>query len=374
MIRPLWIEVDLKILRQNLRTIRAHLGRGIKIVATIKQSAYGHGLIPLARELALEGVDFFGVGSIEEAITLREDGFSGSVIILSAVLNSFADFFVKYNVIPTLVDIDFAKKLNIAAAKKDKIIRVHIKIDTGMGRLGIYYKEAYAFIKKVNKLKNLFLEGIYTHFPVADTDSEFTNYQIGVFNQFIQQLRSEKISFKFHHCANSIGITNYPNAHFNMVRPGLILYGIKPSHNIKLDLEPILCLKSKVIFVKKIQKGMSVSYGRTYIADKPRNIATVAVGYADGYPWNLSNRAKVIIADTFFEVVGRVCMDHIMVDLKDREDIKPGEEVILIGSAKNNKISVESIADIAGTIPYEIVSRLSLKIPRIYKHGKKENT
>jgi alanine racemase len=141
-----------------------------------------------------------------------------------------------------------------------------------------------------------------------------------------------------------------------------------------LDLEPILCLKSKVIFVKKIQKGMSVSYGRTYIADKPRNIATVAVGYADGYPWNLSNRAKVIIADTFFEVVGRVCMDHIMVDLKDREDIKPGEEVILIGSAKNKKISVESIADIAGTIPYEIVSRLSLKIPRIYKHGKKENT
>jgi len=368
MTRPLWIEVDLGALRDNLKVIQGYLGPRVKIVATIKQSAYGHGLLPVARELARRGVDFFGLGSIEEAISLREDGYDGSLLILTAVLDEFINYFIRYNITPTIVDLGFARKLNKAAQAANKVVPIHAKIDTGMGRLGIYHNQAHGFIKKLSTFKNLFLEGIYTHFSVADSDKKFTNHQIGIFNSFIKQLAEEKISFKYCHCANSIGILKYPNAHFNMVRPGLILYGIKPAKDINLKVKPILSLKSKVIFVKKINKGASVSYGRNYIAKGKRNIVTVAVGYADGYPWVLSGKSKVIIKGSLFNLAGRVCMDHIMVDLGLREDIKTGTEVTLIGKSKGKKISAESLAETASTISYEIVSRLSLQIPRIYKN------
>lgn len=371
MTRPLWIEVDLRALRDNLKVVKRYLGPKVKIVATIKQSAYGHGLLPVARELGRQGVDFFGLGSIEEAIALREDSFDGALLILSAVLDEFVSHFIRYSITPTVVDLGFARKLDKAAGGANKIVPIHVKIDTGMGRLGIHYNGARAFIKKLSTFKNLSLEGIYTHFPVADSDKKFTNCQIGVFNSFIEQLAREKITFKYCHCANSIGMLKYPNAHFNMVRPGLILYGIKPARGLNLNAKPLLSLKSKVIFVKKINKGMSVSYGRNYIAKGRRNIATVAVGYADGYPWALSGKSKVIIKDSLFNVAGRVCMDHIMVDLGSRDDIKTGSEVTLIGKSKGKKISAESLAETAGTIPYEIVSRLSLQIPRIYKNPSK---
>lgn len=371
MTRPLWIEVDLRALRDNLGVVRRYLGPGVRIVATIKQSAYGHGLLPVARELGRQGVGFFGLGSIEEAIALREDGYDGSLLILSAVLDEFASHFIRYNITPTVVDLGFARKLNKEAEGAGKIVPIHVKIDTGMGRLGIHYNGADTFIKKLGNFKNLSLEGIYTHFPVADTDSKFTNHQIGVFNSFIKQLAKEKIFFKYCHCANSIGIIKYPNAHFNMVRPGLMLYGIKPAKGLSLNVKPVLSLKSKVIFVKKINKGMSVSYGRNYIAKGGRNIATVAIGYADGYPWALSGKSKVIIKDNLFNVAGRVCMDHIMVDLGKRGDIKTGTEVTLLGEGKAKKLSAESLAKIASTIPYEIISRLSLQIPRIYKNPSK---
>jgi len=370
MIRPLWIELDLGALSKNLKHIRNHVGDGVELLATIKQSAYGHGLIPIARELAEQGVTFFGVGSIEEAITLREDGFKGSILVLSAVLDKFVTYFVQNDITPAVVDMEFAKKLSQEAKKASKIMPIHIKVDTGMGRLGPHYKQAGNFIRRVNNLTNLYLEGIYTHFPVADNDPEFTNKQINAFSGLIKELKKEKIIFKYRHCANSIGLINYPDAHFNMVRPGIVLYGIKPSDDISLDVTPVLSLKSRIIFIKKIDKGMSVSYGRCFIADKARNIATVSVGYADGYPWSLSGVSKVIIGNKLFDIAGRVCMDHIMVDLKDNKDIKVKEEVILIGRRGKTRISVEELAKLAKTIPYEIVSRLSYKIPRFYKGGK----
>lgn len=370
MIRPLWTEINLKALRDNYRAIRLYVSGKADIIAVVKQSAYGHGLIPVSRELRRQGVDFFGVASIEEAVSLREDGFKGNIIVLTSILEEFVSYFLEYDLIPTVVDLGFAKKLNKEAGLKDKKVPVHIKIDTGMGRLGPGYKQAHLFIKELTKFKNLGLEGIYTHFPVADTDTIFTNFQIEAFNRFVFSLNKENIVFKYCHCANSMGIVNYPNAHFNMVRPGLILYGIKPSLNCDLVLGPVLTLKSKVVFVKKSEQGSSVGYGRTFFVDKESRIATIAVGYADGYPWALSNRAKVIINDKLFNVVGRVCMDHIMVDLKDDYDIKQGQEVILIGKSKNHQITAEDLAQEARTIPYEIVSRLSSRIPRIYTHSK----
>ena len=357
------------LLRKNLKVLQKHLKQKARVIATVKQSAYGHGLIPVARELGACGIDCFGVASLEEAIVLREDDFRADIIVLSAVLENYVNYFIQHDIIPTVVDIEFAKRLNNEASRVNKIVPVHVKIDTGMGRLGIYYKQAQSFIKQLSKLSNLSLEGIYTHFPAADSDYEFTSNQIDAFNDFILQLKKENITFKYQHCANSIGIVNYPKAHFNMVRPGLILYGIKPADNIDMDVEPILSLKSRVIFIKKIEKGMSVGYARSYVSDSPRYIGTVALGYADGYPWHLSNKAKVIIDDDFFDIAGRVCMDHIMVDLGDLKELAAGKEVILIGKSKSKKISVEDLADKAKTIPYEIVSRLSPNIPRIYKNS-----
>ena len=368
MVRPLWVEVDLKALRSNFKTIKKLVGPKTKVIATIKQSAYGHGMIPVVKTLVSCGVDFFGVGSIEEAIQLRKNKIKKPILVLSAVFDKLVDYFIRYNIRPTVVDISFAKELNRQASKKKKIVPIHVKVDTGMGRLGLYYSDAFDFVSQLSRFKNLSLEGIYTHFPAADNDPKFTNSQIKVFNKFIAQLKEKGIIFKFHHCANSIAIISYPNSHFDMVRPGLILYGIRPSARLKVNVKPVLSLKSRIIFLKKIKKGRGVSYGRTYIAKKPTRIATIAAGYADGYPWRLSNRAKVIIKNSLFPVVGRVCMDHIMVDIGNRSDIKVGDEVVLIGQKKNVKVSAENLALWADTIGYEIVSGLSSHIPRVYKH------
>ncbi|MCM8831621.1 MAG: alanine racemase [Candidatus Omnitrophica bacterium] len=368
MFRPLWIEVDLKALRDNFFYIKKLLSPRTKIIATVKQSAYGHGLIEVAQELAHIGVDFFGVGSLEEAIALRQAGIKKPILVLSAVFAKFANYFVEYKLHPTVVNLDFAKALNNASRKAKKYTPIHVKIDTGMGRLGFYYEDAYKLIKELAKLSNLILEGIFTHFPATE-DRDFTQYQIKIFFDFIKNLEKEKIYFKYKHCANSMGILLYPQAHFNMVRPGLVLYGILPDKNININIKPTLSLKSRIIFVKEVKKGMSISYSRTFITKARTKIATVAIGYADGYPWALSNNAKVIIADSYFNVVGRVCMDHIMVDVKKRGDIAVGDEVILIGSKGRLKITAQDLAEWAKTIPYEILTRLSLKIPRIYKNS-----
>ena len=366
MYRPLWIEVDLAALRNNFKVIKSAVGRNVKVMATLKQEAYGHGLLPLARELSPLGVDFFGLGDLDEAITLRKARINKPILILSAVMDKYVSDFIKYRITPTVVDLRFAKELNREAKRQGKIVPVHIKIDTGMGRLGFWHKEAVSFIKKVARFENLYLEGLYTHFPAADSDRKFTRNQIRIFNDLISRVETEGIKFKYLHCANSIAILGYKETHFNLVRPGLILYGIKPIPSDK-KIKPILSLKSKVIFIKRVAKGRSISYGRMFIAPCATTIATVAVGYADGYLRSLSNKAKVIINNKLFKVAGRVCMDHIMVDLKNDSAVKRGDSVTLIGSSQNHRISANDLAEWAGTISYEIITGLSLKTPRIYK-------
>ena len=371
-IRPLWIEIDFKALVHNYRAIRRFVGNEVKIIATVKQSAYGHGLVQVAKRLSHEGVDYFGVGSIEEACILRQAGIKEKILVLTAVLDKFAHEFVENSVTATVVSLSFAKRLDYAARKAGKIVPVHVKIDTGMGRLGVYYKQALQFIKSLAKLKNIKLEAIFTHFPSADCDREYTLEQTKKFNTFIKELEAEGINFQYHHCANSAGTMYYPKAHFNMVRPGLILYGMKPNPKVPFSIKPVLALKSRVVFSKHLPTGVSVSYGRTHFTKNPTNIVTVAAGYADGYPWALSkaqgdkNPPKVIIGNKFYKVVGRVCMDHTMVDTGN-DHIKPGAEVILIGQKGKLEITAQDVADWARTIPYEITSRLSLKTPRIYK-------
>lgn len=372
-IRPLWIEIDFKALAHNYRAVRRFVGKKVKIIATVKQSAYGHGLVQTAKRLSREGVDYFGVGSVEEAGLLRAAGLKEKILVLTAVLDKFAAEFIKNDITATVVDIAFARKLDAAAEKAGVIVPVHIKVDTGMGRLGVYYKHAREFIRGVKSFKHLKAEGLFTHFPAADTDRKYTLKQIEKFRLFIAALKKEGISFDYYHCANSAGTMYYKQAHFNMVRPGLILYGMRPAVRTPFTIKPVLALKSRVVFSKYLPAGTSVSYGRAHFTRKPVNMVTVAAGYADGYPWALSKAQgdkrppRVIIRDKYYKVVGRICMDHIMVDTgKDR--IRPGAEVVLIGQKGKLKISAQDVADWARTIPYEITSRMSLKTPRIYKN------
>ncbi|MDD4294574.1 MAG: alanine racemase [Candidatus Omnitrophica bacterium] len=370
MIRPAWVEINLDALKHNFNAIREFAGSTVKIIATIKQSAYGHGVIPIARQLSLMGVNYFGVGSVEEAIFLRDAGFSEPILVLSSVSSEFADKFVDYSITPTVVNLHFAKSLNSIAKERNKRCPVHVHIDTGMGRLGYYYKDAAVLVKELAELDNLYLEGIYTHFPSADVDSNFTIEQINKFNSFTSHMESLGITFLYKHSANSMGVLNYPQACINMIRPGLILYGISPVDSIPIEVAPVMALKSRVIFIKKVDKGMSVGYGRTYIAKRSVYIATVEIGYADGYPWSLSGKGIVSIKGRNYPVVGRVCMDHIMVELENGNDVKEGDEVLLFGRSGDDFIPVEKIARLANTIPYEIVSRLSLKLPRVYLPNK----
>ena len=367
MYRPLWIEIDLKALRDNFRAIKRRIGNKTGIIATVKQNAYGHGLLQVARELSRMKTDFFGLESIEEAVILRRQNFNEPILILTAILPRFASAFIQYRLTPTIVDINFARALNREAKNKGVIMPGHVKVDTGMGRLGLNCREVFDFVLDLKKLRNIRLEGIYTHFPAADADKAFTKQQIALFAALVEAFKKENIHFKYIHCANSAAIVNFPESYLNLVRPGLILYGIKPAPRAKLAVVPVLSLKTRVIFVKDIAEGATVSYGRTYAAKKKTRIATLAVGYADGYQRILSNRAKVIIKDGLFPVAGRVCMDHTMVDLGGRKDIKAGEEVVLLGKKGKREISAGDLADWAGTIPYEITTCLSSRIPRIYK-------
>lgn len=366
MTRPAWVEVNLDSISANFKKIKDFVGESVKIVAVLKQFAYGHGLEPVARKLFEAGADFFGVGSLDEAIALRDDGYQGRILLLSLVPEDLASYFIRYDITPTVVGQSFAFKLNDLARAQGKVIPVHIKVDTGMGRLGFYPSQASLLIEKLVGLKFIFPEGIYTHLPSADADFNFTVNQLRVFEHLIDQLKEKNIDFRYYHCANSLGVLHYPNSYFNMVRPGLILYGIKPSQDIKIKLDPVLSFKSRIIFIKEVPQGKTVGYGSDFIAASKRKIATVAIGYADGYLWSLSNRAKVLIKGDFFDIAGRVCMDHIMVDLGEREDIQVGDTVTLIGQDQDNEIRVEDLAAWAKTIPYEIVTCIGRNLPRHY--------
>jgi len=354
-------------LRHNYRLLKRLAGKA-GIVAAVKQNAYGHGLLAVAREFSKAGVSFFALESIEEALLLRGEGFKERILILSALFPRHVAAFVEYGLTPVVVDFNFAYALNREAVRRKVKVPVHVKVDTGMGRLGVPLKTAKDFIYTLAGLDNLALEGICTHFPAADTDRSFTVAQIKAFNALTDELAGQGLRFRFRHCANSAGLIGYPGARFDLVRPGLALYGIKPLPSSKVDLRPALSLKTKVIFVKDILKGDSVSYGRTWVASRNTRIATLAVGYGDGYPRALSSKARVVIKDAYFSVAGRVCMDHTMVDIGNRRDIKAGDEVLLVGARGGLCVSAQELADLAGTIPYEITTCLSNRIPRIYRN------
>lgn len=363
--RPTWAEINLKNLDYNFGQIKRFLLPKVKVMACVKADAYGHGLIPVSKKLSSLGVDYLGVASIDEGIALRKEKIEVPVLILGAILKKDIAPLVKYNLCTTVCTQELALALNNLAKLKAKAINIHLKIDTGMGRLGILYKDALPFIRKVSSFKFLRIEGIFTHLACADTDRALTLRQIHLFGKLVSGLKREGISIPLAHAANSMGVIAYKESHFNMVRPGLAIYGLYPKGHLKIKLKPVLSLKSRIVFLKRVPPGFGISYGHEYITKKNTTILTLPIGYGDGYPRNLTNLAAVLIRGRRFKISGRICMDQIMVDVGD-SPVEIGEEVVLIGRQGKSQVSTEELARLSNTIPYEIVCGLGSRIPRVY--------
>ncbi len=383
--RPTWAEVNLDNLAYNFNQIKKLLSPHIKVMVTVKADGYGHGLIPVTRKLVSCGADYFGVASIDEGIKLRQARINLPILVLGMILKDDIEVLFRYNLIPTVCTKDLANALNSKAKFLGKTINVHIKVDTGMGRLGVLHYDALKLVREAYRLKFINIEGIFTHFAFADLDKRFTPletikkhgrskvsltgftlYQIDLFTRLIERLDKEGIHIPLLHAANSIAVINFKNSHFNMVRPGLVIYGLSPLENLPIKLKPVLSLKTKIVYYKRVPKGYGISYGRDYITKSNTTVVNLPIGYGDGYPRNLSNKGPVLIQGKLFKISGRICMDQIMVDVGDTK-VRIGDEAVLIGTQGKNKITAEELAVLSGTIPYEIVCGLGSRIPRVYK-------
>jgi len=361
-------EIDLSAIRHNFFQIKKMTASSVKILVAVKANAYGHGLIEISKELADCGVDYFGVVTIDEAIKLRKASLGIPILNLTSITKDEIEPVLDYKVIQTVPDVNSAKAINRIAAKKGVKAKVHLKIDTGMGRLGTWHDEAADFIKQSLELKHLIVDGIFTHFASADEDSIFTNQQTKNFLSLLKELDDMGIYVKYRHAANSAAVINYKGSHFNLVRPGIMVYGLYPDVNLrkKITLKPALTLKSNISYIKDAPPGRRISYGGTYVTKKHTRIAIVSIGYGDGYNRLLSNKGKVLINGKKVAVVGRVCMDQIMVDVGTIGKVAVGDEVVLIGRQGPNRITAEEIASICHTIPYEVTCWVSSRVPRVY--------
>lgn len=370
--RPAWAEVSIEALKFNIRSLKSCIDKDIDFMGVIKADAYGHGVIKVAQVLVEEGVKRFAVIMVEEAIELRKNNFNQPILILGHVPEDDYINIVDYNLIPVIYKYSQAEKLNKIAKDRDKTVDIHIKIDTGMGRLGFMPKlESIEEIEKINSLSNINMEGIYTHLSTADEkDNPFALEQLGKFEFILQELEKKNIHIPIKHMANSAANINFKNMHFNMVRPGTSLYGLYPGPkmavNPRVALEPVMSIKSRLVHIKELEVGSSVSYGRTFIAKRPSLIGVVPMGYVDGVFRALGNRGDVLIKGKRCPIIGNICMDQLMVDLTDLEHVDLGDEVVILGKQGQERISAEEIGEIAGTISIEVVTRIGKRVPIIY--------
>ena len=366
-----WVEVRLGSILRNLARIRSKMRPFTRVMAVVKANAYGHGIVSVSK--ALEGqVDFLGVGSLKEASLLREQGVTAPLFLFGRLFPDEIFLALQMKLTLTVSSKEEARAISEMASRyfRKKKVPIHIKIDTGMNRLGIPQNQAFSEIQRVASYPALQLEGIYTHFPTAERFPDpFTQGQLDGFEKLIEDLRRIGISFRFRHAANSAGALRFKSHFLNLVRPGIALYGIypHPSFESEIELEAALSLKSRIVFLKQINSGESVGYGREFIAERQTQISVLPVGYAHGYPFQLSKKAQVLCQGKRFPLAGRVCMDSLTVDLGFFEKVSIGEEVVLLGVSEKETIRAEELASFAGTIPYEIVTRLDPGIPRIYK-------
>lgn len=369
------VEIDLAALRSNYLQIRSLLGAQVKVMAVVKSDAYGHGLTQSAKALAAAGALNFGVAEVEEGVMLRQSGITGEIVVLlGAPSRSFADV-VRYGLSPVVFDRDNLKGLAAAAAKGNIQIGVHLKVDVGMGRLGIMPGEVLSFAGEVDRLAGVCLAGVLSHLPMADElkSGSVTNEQLHHFGVILAKLEGSHRSCMVRHVANSAGLLHFPASHLDMVRPGIALYGCRPGGDDEgsgaspLDLIPVMSFKTQVLQVKEVPANFGLSYGHTFVTKRPTRLAVLPVGYDDGYLRRLSNRAEVLIHGQRAPVRGRVCMNACVADITDIPAVvRPGDEVVLMGRQQGEEIGVDELAGWLETISYEVLCLFGGKNRRVY--------
>lgn len=370
--RAAWVEINLAHLDYNIKSIQRKVGPSVEIMGIIKADGYGHGAIPLAEILRQNGVNSFGVATLSEAIALREAGATETIVMLGLTPSEYADMLVQYDLTPVVMSSENAKIFSDAAQKASKIMEGYIAIDTGMGRIGYLADDFSALddIKKITVLSNFRVKGVFSHFATADAaDKSFTHLQEEKFQAFVDALAHDGIKVPTRTFANSAAIMEVPTAHFDTVRPGIVLYGCYPSSEVdpdQLDIKPVMSVKANIIRLAKVPIGFSVGYGRKFIAQRESLIATLPLGYADGYPRPYSAFGWVLVGGKVAPLAGNICMDQCMVDVTDVPSVKEGDEVILMGSDGIHTILADDIALATGTINYEIVCAFGQRLPKVY--------
>lgn len=371
-----YAEVDLDAIVSNMKNMKAHVNAGTRMMGVIKTDGYGHGSIPIAKALGkLDCMYGFAVATAEEAFELRENGIVLPILILGYVFPESYSKLVEWDISSTVFRADTVELLAEEALKQHKKARVHIKVDTGMGRIGILPdEEGLNFIRRTSETEGIDIEGIFTHFARADeTDKTSALKQLDIFRHFTEEAENTLgLKGLIKHCSNSAGILEIPEANMDVVRAGISLYGLAPSKEVDMDripLKPALSLYSTVIHIKWLPAGSPISYGGTYVTDKDRRIATIPIGYGDGYPRGLSGKGQVLIRGQKVPIVGRICMDQFMVDVTDVPEVREGDKVTLIGKDGEEVISAETLGELSGRFNYELVCMLSKRIPRIYIGG-----
>ncbi|NLK94805.1 MAG: alanine racemase [Clostridiales bacterium] len=368
--RPVWVEVDLDALEYNVKNIK-NLINNKDMIAVVKADAYGHGALDIIPTLIKNGVNRLAVAVIAEAIEFRKKNINIPIMILGSTPLEYSEELINYDIEQTVFNLEYAEELSKIAVKMGKRAKVHIALDTGMGRIGFLQNEkSINEVEKICRLKGIEVIGIFTHFATADEENkEYSNYQFNKFTSFIKELERRGIHIPIKHCSNSGAIMDLPETYLDAVRAGIILYGYYPSNEVNkevLDLKPVLSLKAKISHVKELDKDMYISYGRTFKTEKKSVIATIPIGYADGYSRLLSGKVKVIVNGKLANVVGRICMDQCMVDVTDVGNVKVSDEVTLLGNDGDIKFNADDIAEIMGTINYEILCMIKQRIPRVY--------
>lgn len=372
-IRPAWAEINLSNLDYNIKSIRDKAGADRELIGVIKADAYGHGSVMCADVLRKNGVKTFAVATLQEAVTLREAGAEEEIIMLGLTPDMYADTIAEYDITPVVCSAANAKAISDAAAALGKTVSGLIAVDTGMGRIGYLaddIENAVFDIKKMTTLSNFKIRGLFSHMSTADAyDKTYSHQQEEKYNRFYNALMQAGIDIPMKTLANSASIMELPTVYFDAVRPGIILYGCYPSGEVdknQLSIKPVMSVKANIVHLKDVPENFSVGYGRKYISKKPARIATIALGYADGYPRPYSAQAKVIVNGVVCPIAGNICMDQCMIDVSAVPDVKVGDEVIIMGTDGVNTISADDIAEATGTINYEICCAFGQRLPKVY--------
>jgi len=369
-IRPTRAEIYLDNIVHNLSEVKRWVGKKAKIMGVVKANAYGHGACQVAKVLIENGISYLGVATIEEALELRECGINIPILVFGYTPLTQVKELIVHNITQTVFDINYVKELERIALNVGKKAKVHVKIDTGMGRIG--YTDLNVAEKEIEKMmgmEGVEVEGIFSHFATSDEkDKTYAEKQFDMFKKLLESLKQKGINIPLKHIANSGAIIDLKYTYLDMVRPGIVLYGSYPSEKVErpLDLRQTMGFKTKIVYIKEVPEGTSISYGRTFITKRKSKIATLPLGYADGFNRLLSNNHHVLVKGKYAPVIGRICMDQTMIDVTDIEGVEVGDDVTIFGNQDGEKIAAEEIAKKLNTIPYEVYCGISRRVPRIY--------